>query len=418
MKKPKYFFILKGYPRLSESFVAQEIHLLEQRGYDITILAMRKPREELRQPVVAKITAKTIYIPEYIRPNLLIVLKSNFKAFFKFPKTYPVYFFKALLKSIEQRQKDHLKRLLQAGWCLDTCDFKEDGLHIHSHFVHTPTTMAYYLHKITGIKFSISAHAKDIYTIDSNELSRKVNAAEFLTTCTHFNVEYIRQIVADPEKVRLAYHGIDTQYFSPTQINCLEHKDPYLFCTISRIVKKKGYDTVLRALDIVKRQGVRFRYDIYGTGDLDEKIKALAVELGLEDSVVFHGAQSQSGLVERLKQKGLFLCGSRISDDGDRDGIPNAMAEAMSMELAVVATRVSGIPELVENGQSGLLVEPNDPEALAGAILKLIRNPDYTEQLSKNGRKRVLEVFDSLNCVNHLCESFDLIQKDVSEAHA
>lgn len=418
MSKQKYYFVLKGYPRLSETFIAQEIHLLEQRGFDITILAMRKPRENMRQPIVAKVRAPVVYIPEYIHLSLGRMILACLKVASSRPRRFFKLLFSASVRSISATDKEEIKRFLQATWCLANCDFTSGEFHLHSHFVHSPTTLTRYLHHLTDIPYSISAHAKDIYTIETEELTEKVNGARFLTTCTSFNAGYIKERVKDPEKVRLAYHGIDTEYFKPVPGPCLSPVSPLSICTISRLVEKKGYDVMLKALGLVKQAGVDFQFDIFGTGEMRDELDLLAESLDIDKNIVFHGALPQNVIRERLLKKGLFLCGAKISKNGDRDGIPNSLAEAMSMELAAVATKVSGIPELIEDGRSGLLVEPNNPQQMAEAVLKLARNPDWTDKLAKAGRERVKLVFNSIQCVDQLCGHFAEIHDIPIEAQA
>lgn len=402
----KYFFVLKGYPRISETFISQEIYLLEQKGYDISILSMRQPREDMRQPINKLIKAPVVYTPEYIFEEPVEIFSHNLRTLTQFPLAYLKYFLIALYTSATEMRREHIKRFLQAGWAISKCQFKTNPYHLHSHFAHSPTTLTYYVHKITGLKYSISAHAKDIYTISKEELKSKIESCEFLTTCTSFNYHYIRDKILKTDKVKLSYHGINTDYFKPTEIDCLSSQQPYLLCSVGRLVDKKGYDVILKALSLLKRKGINFRYDVFGAGELESEVKGLISDLDLKDQVRLLGAASHETISERLAQKGIFICGSKISSTGDRDGIPNTIAEAMSMELAVVATKVSGIPELIQHKESGWLVEPESPAEMSDAIEYLIQNPVITEQIAKNGRRRVKEFFDANKCLGDLEDSF------------
>ena len=218
-------------------------------------------------------------------------------------------------------------------------------------------------------------------------------------TCTACNVRHlVQEIGLDPAKVHLVFHGVDTTRFEPRVGPALgDVGDGHAprFVTVGRLVPKKGLDDVLRAL---AKLPYEFRFDVYGEGPSRGELEALARELGLEGRVRFHGAVTQAELVPALREGGVYLCGSREIEDGNRDGIPNTVAEAMAVALPVVATRVSGIPELVEHGVTGLLVEARDPGAFAAALERLVGDPQEAERFGRAGRKRVEESFEHRAC--------------------
>lgn len=396
----KVGFVLKGYPRLSETFIAQEMRLLESRGLELEIYSMRGPREEARHPVHHEIRAKVTYLPEYLSAQ---EIAPNLRTFRAFPVGYARAFAHALVRSVRRRKRSPLKRLFQAGWLIDRQGLGRAGGigHLHSHFLHAPTELALYASLVTGLSYSISAHAKDIYTSTAEEVRERVRGAKFLMTCTKFNFEKIRAIVG-PEhagKVNEVYHGVNLEAFRPGAA-----AKPALparrLLTVARLVEKKGYDDVLRAIHLLKSQGLELTYDIFGAGELDKPLRALTKELGLEAQVNFHGAVTQPRVLEAYRAGGVFVLASFETADGDRDGIPNSMAEAMSMELPVVATRVSGIPELVENEATGLLVNPRDPAALAAALRRVMEEPGLGRRLGEAARRKVSDVFDAHRCID------------------
>ncbi|RYZ97313.1 MAG: colanic acid biosynthesis glycosyltransferase WcaL, partial [Proteobacteria bacterium] len=351
----KVGFILKGYPRLSETFIAQEMQLLESRGLELEIYSMRGPRETERHPVHGQIRAQVTYLPEYLSSGMVA---PNLRAFRAFPVGYALGLAHALKNSLRRRKKSPLKRFLQAGWLIDAKSIgKKGGVgHLHSHFLHAPTELALSLAKITGLTYSISAHAKDIYTSTAEEVRERVKGAQFLMTCTKFNFEKIRAIVgpAHAAKVNEVYHGVNLEAFRPSDAKRALLPVPRLL-TVARLVEKKGYDDVFRAMEILNHEGLRLVYDLYGAGEMRAQLEGLAAKLGLGKQVRFHGAVTQPQVIEAYRAGGVFVLGSFETANGDRDGIPNSMAEAMSMELPVVATKVSGIPELIEDGITGLL---------------------------------------------------------------
>lgn len=399
-------FILKGYPRLSETFIAQEIFLLEQRGFRLRIYSMRAARDEKRHPVHAQIKAPVTYLPEDVFPSLIVPWR-NLKVLLRSPGRYLGALGHACLASLRRWKVSPLKRLQQAAWLIEEEGLGRDGSpvgHLHSHFAHTPTELAFYLSRLTGITYSISAHAKDIYTSSPEEIRERVKASRFLMTCTHFNHDTIRGLVggSDADKVHEVYHGVDLARFrgdgAPAGLPRAR------LITVARLVDKKGYDDVLEAMRLLRAKGVDVEYDIYGSGELEKAVRGWIKEKGLETAVRLHGSVDQDQVLAAYRDGGIFILGSRETADGDRDGIPNSMAEAMSMEMPVVATKVSGIPELVEDGVTGLLAAPRDPAGLAAAIERLLREPGLAAALGKAAREKVTKVFDRDRCIDKCVE--------------
>jgi len=227
--------------------------------------------------------------------------------------------------------------------------------------------------------------------------------ADQVMTCTSFNARFlVEEVGLDAGKVHLVYHGIDTARFEPRTVPALGAQAGCpRFVTVGRLVPKKGLDDVLRAL--IRLEG-DFCFDVYGEGPERGRLEALSESLGLERKVVFHGAVTQDELVPALRAGGVFLCGSREMEDGNRDGIPNAVMEAMAVALPVVGTKVSGIPELVLDGVTGLLVEQRDSEAFATALERLVADPNEAERMGDAGRRRVEEEFDSRGCFGRCME--------------
>lgn len=402
----KIGFILKGYPRISETFIAQEIHLLEERGIPIEIYALRGARETLRHPVHQKIKAQVFYPPEV---NAYFSFTA-WLGFFYSCLNYTGGLLQALGHVLQQRgwkkKRKTSSQLFRACWLIWKRDIGKNKTvsHLHSHFLHSPTEMTFYLSKISGATYSISAHAKDIYTSQQDEIFERVSSSEFLMTCTHFNWQSIRSIVGKTQesKIHEVYHGVNLQSFRRTSV-FPEIPAPVLI-TVARLVEKKGYPDVLQAVKILKEKGLTLQYEIYGDGEDREIIEKTIRDLGLTNQVRIHGTVSQPEVISAYERAGVFVLGSKETANGDRDGIPNSMAEAMAMEIPVVATQVSGIPELLEHDSTGLLVSPNAPEEIALAIERLYREPGLGNRLGKRARENVSEKFDSHRCIDR-CEA-------------
>ncbi|MBO9666873.1 MAG: glycosyltransferase [Bdellovibrio sp.] len=405
MRNTAIGFVLKGYPRVSETFIAQEIYLLEQKGFKIEILSMRKAREPERQPIVALIKAPVTYIPEYIWQEAATVFKENLRAFAMHPVRYVKYLTIAATRSLLQQDDSPIKRFLQAGWLISKKNLGKSTSpihHLHSHFAHTPTEMTWYMSKVAGLKYSISAHAKDIYTISQNDLVERINDSQFIMTCTSYNYEFMQRLPRImAHKVNKVYHGINLDSFKPTIERSYDTQELSRFVSVGRLVEKKGYDVIFAALQSLKARGQQFTYDIYGAGELKKDLLALTEQLGLQNEIKFHYTATHPQIIERLNQGGIFICGSKIPESGDRDGIPNTLAEAMAMELPVIATNVSGIPELISHDSDGILIEEKDPTQLANALTLLLNDSEKARSLGKAAREKVARVFDSSSLINN-----------------
>lgn len=411
-------FVLKGYPRVSETFIAQEIFLLEQKGFSIEIFAMRRAREPQRQPIVEKIRAPITYIPEYIWPALFSVLRQNAKVLVRQPFRYLSSLLGAVHRSLRTWNDDPLKRFLQAGWITGYrgLDLQDSPIgHLHSHFVHAPTEMTTYIRELTGIRYSISAHAKDIYTIPEGDVVERVNRSRLIMTCTRFNYEFLRSMKGiDSSKVVKVYHGVDLENFKPD--SPVQFDDQFVtslrsLLSVGRLVPKKGYDIILRALADLRNEGHDFRYDIYGEGELAQALKQKVTELGLNAKVCFHGTTTHPQIIRRLNRGGIFISASCQAADRDRDGIPNTIAEAMAMEIPVIASNVSGIPELVIDGETGWLFDEGDVEDLKRSILAAWSEPRLAYEVSRRGREHVANVF---NCRRWIDECAQHLEKAMS----
>lgn len=392
-------FILKGYPRLSETFIAQEIRALEKRGLPITIYSLRHPTDRDIHPVHREIEAPVVYLPEYLKdepdrvaaalaqcrdlPGYASVLALWEKDFARDPTT------------------NRVRRLGQAFVLAAELDPEVDWL--HSHFLHTPASVTRYAAMLRGLPWSVSAHAKDIWTSPEWEKREKLADCAWAVTCTQANTEHLSGL-APEGRVERVYHGLDLSRF-PAPPASSERNGVPVILSVGRAVDKKGYDDLLRALALV---GAPFRFVHIGGGGLIAELRKLAEELGIADQVEWRGAQSQEVVLDALREADVFALASRITDDGDRDGLPNVIVEAQSQGLPVVATAVSAIPELIREGENGLLTPPRDPEALAAALTQLLGDPALARRMGARGEEIVRADFDLDVCIDRLTARFGL----------
>jgi glycosyltransferase involved in cell wall biosynthesis len=283
---------------------------------------------------------------------------------------------------------------------------------IHAHFIHTPASVAAYASMITGVAWTCSAHAKDIWTSPDWELQGKLASTRWTVTCTQSGFEHLRGLGGHASHVHLSYHGLDLARFSPfdgarSRRDGSDRDDPVLILSVGRAVEKKGYDVLLRALSLLPAD-VHWRFEHIGDGDSIKPLKALASELGIEERIAWRGALAQQEVLAGYRDADIFALACRITEDGDRDGLPNVLVEASSQGLVSISTNISGVPELLVDGQNGLLVPPEDPEALAAALEKAIRDAEFRHRLGQAAERRVRSEFDFHTSIRQLKALFEL----------
>ncbi len=386
-------FVLKGYPRLSETFIAQEIRGLEALGLTLRLYSLRRPTDGVIHPVHREIRAPVAYLPEYLHEEPWRVLRSWW-ALRRTPRyTLARRLFVADL--CRDRSRNRLRRFGQA--LVLAHELSADVGWLHAHFLHTPASVVRYAATLLGLPWSVSAHAKDVWTTPPWELGEKLADCRWLVTCTRAGADYLRRFTPEPQRVMLLYHGLDQRRFPPPPglrplRDGSDEGDPVIVLSVGRAVEKKGYAVLLEALARLPR-GLAWRFVHIGAGPLLGSLAAQAARLGLAGRIQWRGAQPQEAVLAAYRQADLFVLASRIAADGDRDGLPNVLMEAQSQALACVATRVSAVPELIDDGETGLLVEPDDPFALADAIERLIRHPVLRMRLAVAGQRQVAKAF-------------------------
>ena len=401
-------FILKGYPRLSETFIAQEIAALERRGLDILIVSLRQPTDARRHAVHDEIRAAVLYLPEYLLLEPLRVLRAWWKV--RRNERYRAVRSMWWKDLYRDPTPNRVRRFGQA--LVLAAELPAGVEHLHAHFLHTPASVTRYAAALLGLPWTGSAHARDIWTTPEWEKREKLESCAWLVTCTGANCEHLAAL-APPGRVGLVYHGIDLGRFAPRSSPVPSMRDgrnaadPVVVLSVGRLVEKKGTDVLLEALARLPRT-VHWRFVHVGGGPLKRRLERLASSLGIENRIEWRGALTQEKLLVEYRNADLFALASRIARDGDRDGLPNVLMEAQSQALACVATRVSAIPELVRDGQSGVLVEENHPAALARALEALISNPARRRALGQAGQARVTERFALDANLDQLARKFGL----------
>jgi glycosyltransferase involved in cell wall biosynthesis len=404
---PVLGYILKGYPRISETFISNEILRLEQMGFKIIIFPMRKPREFFCHDSVKQIKAPVHYLPTHLLRNFFSLLLSNFILACKIPRRYSKAFVIACRRYSRTKKIATFKHLLQAGYMTNNHLLQDSQVdHLHGHFAHSPTSVTMFASLLSDIPFSFTAHAKDIYTSNKEQLREKIEKARFVVTCTRYNAEYLQKIAGhSTTPIHCIYHGIDTSLFSSdgSRLNCAP---PFKLLTVARITEKKGLPTLYKALARLKAQGITFTHTLIGDGDDREQILALIKELVLEDCCNWLGTLTHAEVLQHFRNSDIFILGCKIAKNGDRDGIPNVLVESLAMGLPALSTEVSAVPEIIINGKTGLTVPSEDSEQMASAILKLLGDSNLRKSVISEGQLLVREKFDNTILTTKLARIF------------
>ena len=398
--------IVKGYPRLSETFIAQEIHALEQAGIDIIIYSLRHPTDKSIHPIHKKISAKVHYLPEYIYQHPIRFIRALLRALFN------IKFYKLSLLFLKDLSRDlstnRCRRFSQALVLANEIDPDRDWL--YAHFLHTPASVTRYTSILMNLPWSCSAHAKDIWTTSKWDLKEKLSELQWLVSCTNSNVNYLKSLSRQPEKVELLYHGLDLSRFpdpgSQSPQNDSHENQPLQILSIGRAVNKKGYDVLLNALAQLP-QGLNWHFCHIGGGPLLDELKTLAIDLKIDYRIDWLGAQNFQTVLSRYEMADIFVLASRIDEDGDRDGLPNVLMEAMTQAIPCVATNISGIPELITDQVNGCLVEAENSQQLSAAIGELMLNPQLRENLGHKGYETVKQHFSLQANITSLVKKFE-----------
>lgn len=385
--------VVKGYPRLSETFIAQEILALERRGLPLAIWSLRHPTERAVHPMNRQITARVSYLPEYLYREPWRVLRGFLwslrqKRFGKLMRA----FWRDLKRDFTPNRG---RRLGQAF--VMARELPEDIAHLHVHYLHTPASVARYAALLTGRSWTFSAHAKDIWTTPLWEKREKIEDALWGVTCTAQNADHLQNLSPSSDHVGLVYHGLDLSRFPPPPAarparDGSHPDDPVRIVSIGRVVAKKGFDDLLQALASLPGD-LHWRFAHVGGGEGLSLLKKKARELGVEHRCAFMGGRDQPHVISLLSEADLFVLPSKKSASGDQDGLPNVLMEAASQKLAIIATRFAGIPEFVRDGIEGELVPVSDWGALSNTINLLARDPERRTALGEAAYRRLRDDF-------------------------
>lgn len=401
----KIAYILDEFPKLSETFIAREILGLKNAKIDLQIISMKYGIEKFIPNEIKDIVKATIYLPHLLSINVLLV---HLCFFLKNPIKYLYIYFYLLIRS-HRNFRVFIRTIYHFGIGVYLSKIvKAKGIkHIHAHLASGPTTVALVISKILNIPFSFTAHAVDIYA-DAIMLKEKLKQAKFIVTCTEFNKRYLLSLYNCKEKIHMIYHGIPMEGNGRQTLNIYIQGltiEP-LILSVGRLVEKKGFPYLIEAAKILKGRGYKFKCIIVGDGTEYNKLNKLVKNYNLDKIVILTGALPFDEIMKLYKKASIFVLPCIIASNNDRDGIPNTILEAMAFGIPVISTEISGIPEVIEDMKTGLLIKEKDPDALAEAIERLIKDETLRDKLGKNGRAKVIERFDIEKNTKELIDLF------------
>lgn len=400
-------YVMKRYPRLSETFILNEILTMEGLGTQLSLFSLLQPEPPPHHPMVDDVQAPLNYLPAARTKAAVALAAAHGACLVRAPHRYAHAMFRAVYASLSfGRPLSVWKQFLRAGFVASRCGRDRVTL-IHAHFANAPTAVAWFASAMSGIPFSFTTHAKDLYLTAPKILRRRVRDARFVTTCTRYNVEYLKSITpaAHHTKLHLVYHGIDLERFAVRNAAAATAgNEAPLILSVGRLVPKKGHDDLVAACHMLRREEIPFRCVIVGEGPLRAELEADIANRGLAGRVVLRGSMTHADLIDFYREADVFALSPRVVADGDRDGIPNVIVEAMAIGVPVVSTSVSGIPELIYDNVTGLLVPSETPAVLAEALRTLLASPETRTRLTVNARARLEDAFYSRETTKALRE--------------
>jgi glycosyltransferase involved in cell wall biosynthesis len=383
-------YLVSRFPKITETFVLYEMLALEELGAEIELYPLARQREVVSHPEAARFTEQA----HFARIFSLAVMGSQFYWLFSFPQKYL-----SLWREVLWENRKSPRYLLRSAAAVLLGAYfahrmRADRIeHVHAHFASHAALAALTIHRLTGIPFSFTAHAHDIF-VKRTLLENKIQQAAFMVTISEHNRSYLRNLYGEAvaQKVEIVRCGADQSLFQ-APVSRSGNEVLTMVCVAS-LEKKKGHRYLLEACRLLADRGIALRCFLIGEGPLRGEIEAQIAELNLRGQVILLGQQTRQQVKQHLVEADLMVLPSVRLPSGKQEGIPVALMEAMAMSLPVVATRMSGIPELIEDGNTGFLVPERDPEAIAQAILRLAGSQSLRDALGAAARVKVSKEYD------------------------
>ena len=404
-------YLVRSWPRLSQTFVVNEVLEQERLGTRLELYSLECSGEHLVQPQVLAVEAPVHYLADRRPRPLLAALRDHALVARSAPLAYVRTLALAALRPHLTRGYATLSTLgcLSAAVRLAAAVHRSRVTgapieHLHAHFAHDPALVALLTSQLSGVPYSITAHARDLYQLPVSSLRARVDGAVALVTCCAANLDYLRRVLPAPlhPRVRLIHHGVELDRFVPAPR--ADGLPPVEIVSVGRLVEKKGFPDLLRACSELKNAATStpFRLRIIGDGPMQADLTDLRDRLGLHDEVELVGQRNGDEVLRAYQRADIFALTPCVTADGDRDGVPNVIVEAMACGLPVVTTDAGGVTEVVGHGVTGLVASPHDVGALARHLADLVTDATRRRALGEAGRRMVEERFDVRSAARQL----------------
>lgn len=407
---PHVAYLVRSWPRLTQTYVLDEVLGLERLGLRLHIFALVRPDETLVQPEVRSVRAPVSYLDgrrgwRAATDHLQVALAT------------PARYLGAVWYMASRTEADRGYRVSSRVGCFALAvrlasRVRADRRHgraparLHAHFAHDPALIALLAHRLTGVPWSFTAHARDLWQVPGGALAERVASAGVTVACYRAGAEHLGELAGPElrERIRLVHHGVDVRRFRPVPRDARRRPGPPGIISVGRLVEKKGHADLLAACRLLKDRHQRFRLEVYGDGPLRQRLEAEIARLDLGEEVALLGPRARGELLPALQGADVFALTPVVTADGDRDGIPNVLLEAMACGLPAVTTSVGGIGEVITHGRSGLLASPRDVAAIAGHLLSLLADHGTRRRLGEAARRTVVERFDARDASAELAD--------------
>ncbi len=396
----KIAMLLSQFPETHETFILREFMGLKEAGAEFGIFSFKKCRDKIIHPQAELFISQTHYAKPFCFGALIYYLLRH-----------PIRFCKALATVIRFNVPHPIQLIKSLVVFMRSCYFaklmKTQGItRIHAHWATMPTTGADVISQLTGIPFSFTAHAWDIYLNTKRNLKDKARKAQLVLTCTKANKIFLDSLLEDTiisQKIVVNYHGLDVEDFA---LRDQSKRDGNTIFAVGRLVEQKGFKYLIKACYLLKEKGVKFKCIIIGNGPLRKEFEYDRNRFGLDGIIDIPGTVTQVEIKNFFHKAGVFVMPSVIAKNGDRDGIPNVLLEALALGVPIVATNVSGIPEVIIDKETGRSVPPRNARALAEAMEAILTGKDEVNYFIHNGRKKIEEEFTLSNNVAEMVRLF------------
>ena len=382
-------YVMSRFPKVTETFVLYEMLALEVLGFEVEVFPLLREREPVVHAEARALVERAHYTPFLSRA----ILAAHLHFLARAPRAYLATLVQVLVRTLPS------PNYLAGALCffpksvLFAREMERRGVtHVHAHFANHPALAALIVHRLTGIPFSFTAHGSDLH-VDQTALAWKLTAAAFGVTVSRYNREFVRERVGAQaaDKLQVIHCGVDLA--SLPRADGVASPSLEILC-VAALRAVKGHRHLIEACRLLRSSGLSLRCHLVGGGPLERTLRREIERAGLREQVLLHGPLPRADVLARMRASHVLVQPSIVDRAGRREGIPVTLMEAMACGLPVVASRLSGIPELIEDGRSGLLVPPGDARALAEALARLRSAPELCAELGRNARARVEAEFD------------------------